>query len=86
MAEKMLDYEYHPGEELVLRFRPPKSRLLPASTRRHLLASQREFFLALRGLLDTCIEGLEKVEREEEPKKRTRIEVKEEPVPGGGGP
>ncbi len=36
MSDSIFEVEYHPGEEVVLRFKPPRFRRLPDSTRQHL--------------------------------------------------
>ncbi len=74
MSDSIFEVEYHPGEEVVLRFKAPRFRGLPDSTRQHLLASRREMLLALRSMLDRAIERTEKSE-EAKGKKRTKIEV-----------
>lgn len=72
MSESILELEYRPGEEVVLRFRPPKVPALSPEAREHFRTARREFLLALRSLIDAAIEALEK---REEPKGRTKIEV-----------
>lgn len=74
MSESIFEVEYRPGEEIVLRFRSPKLRGLPDSTRQHLLAGGREALLALRTILDRAIEKTEKPEKAPA-KKRTKIKV-----------
>lgn len=74
MNERIFEYEYRPGEELVLRLRPPKIQILPPEAREHFRAARRELLLALRSLLDSAIEALEKREKKG-PKARTKIKV-----------
>ncbi|MBE9513388.1 MAG: hypothetical protein IMY77_05010 [Chloroflexi bacterium] len=74
MSDSIFEVEYRPGEEVVLRFKSPRLRGLPDSTRRHLLAGGREALLALRDILDRAIEKAEKPEKTPR-KKRTKIKV-----------
>lgn len=74
MSDSIFEVEYRPGEEVVLRFKSPKLRRLPDSTRQHLLAGEREALLALRTILDRAIEKTEKPEKAPT-KKRTKIKV-----------
>ena len=68
------DYEYRPGEELVLRFRRPVIDCIPAEARDHLIAAQKEFLLALRSLVDAALSRMEEHERGET-FRRTEIKV-----------
>ena len=74
MSDSIFEVEYRPGEEVVLRFKSPRLRGLPDSTRRHLLAGGREALLALRDILDRAIERMEKA-KEAPSRKRTRVKV-----------
>jgi len=74
MSNSIFEVEYHPGEGVVLRFKTPKFRGLPNSTRQHLLVARKEVLLALRSMLDRAIERAEESEEAKE-KKRTKIEV-----------
>ena len=73
MAEKIFVVEHKPGEELVLRIKPPKS-WLPESTRAHFLAAHKEGLLALRSIIDAAAESIEKAEKSKETY-RSKIEV-----------
>jgi len=75
MSDSIFQVEYHPGEEIVLHFKPPTLWGLPDSTQQHLAVAGKEMLLALRGVLD---EAIEKAERAGETggKKKTKIEVK----------
>ena len=73
MSDSIFEVEYHPGEEVVLRFKPPKVRGLPDSTRQHLLVARKEMLLALRSMLDRAIE---KTEESGETKGRKRSKIK----------
>lgn len=73
MTQKLFEYEYRPGEELVLRFRSPSGRLLPPEVRNHWLEAQKELLLALRSLVDAAIALVE--ERESAQSRRQEIRV-----------
>lgn len=73
-SERPFEYEYKPGEELVLRFRRPIIDLVPAEVAEHLTAARKEFLLALRGLADAAISRLEEKERART-QRRTEIKV-----------
>ena len=74
MSDSIFELEHHPGEEIVLRFKSPKLRVLPEATRQHLSAASKEILLALRSILDRAIEKAEE-SGETKGKKRTKIEV-----------
>jgi len=74
MSDSIFEVEYHPGEEVVLRFKSPKFRGLPDSTRQHLSVARNEVLLALRSMLDRAIEKAEK-SGETKGRKRTKIKV-----------
>ncbi|MBI2906470.1 MAG: hypothetical protein HYX92_02310 [Chloroflexi bacterium] len=74
MVEKMIEVEHRPGEELVLRFRPPSMHLVPPEAKVHIKAAQKEFLLALRSLLDAAIECMDKADKPKA-RGRTKIEV-----------
>jgi len=74
MSDSIFEIEHHPGEEIVLRFKSPKFRVLPEPTRQHLSAARKEILLALRSMLDRAIETAEESE-ETKGRKRTKIEV-----------
>jgi hypothetical protein len=73
-GRKPFEYEYRPGDELVLRFRRPVIDLIPCEARDHLLTAQKEFLLALRSLVDAAISRMEDHERGESIR-RTEIKV-----------
>ena len=73
-GRKPFEYEYRPGDELVLRFRRPVIDLIPCEARDHLMAAQKEFLLALRSLVDAALSRLEESERGET-FRRTEIKV-----------
>jgi len=73
-VERPFEYEYRPGEELVLRFRRPVLDLIPAEVHEHLAAGRKELLLAMRGFVDAAISRLE--EREQaRTQRRTEIKV-----------
>ena len=74
MTDTILKVEHHPGEEVVLHFKSPKFRMLPDTTRGHLLVAQKEILLALRSMLDSAIERTEESGKTKG-RKRTKIEV-----------
>jgi len=75
MSDSIFEVEHRPGGEIVLRFKSPKFRGLPDSTRQHLLTATGEMLLALRSLLDSAIERTEETQKAKR-KKRTKIEVR----------
>jgi hypothetical protein len=74
MSESILEIEHNPGEEVVLRFRPPKLKGLSPESRKHIRAAEKEFLLALRSLIDTAVEAIDKADKPAK-KGRTKIEV-----------
>ena len=74
MTEKIIEVEYHPGEEVVLRFNASMFPFVPEATKGHFRTARKEMLLALRSLLDKAIEHTEKAEKTGA-KKRTKIEV-----------
>jgi hypothetical protein len=71
MIGGMIEWEHHPGEEFVLRFKPPLGKIAPDEVRAHAKAARKEILMALRSLIDAAIAGSE----EEEKKHPTKIEV-----------
>ena len=63
MVEKVFEIEYHPGEEIVLRFKGPILTVVPEETRGHFRTAHKEALLALRSLLDKAIERAEEAEK-----------------------
>ena len=74
MTGKIFEVEYHPGGEVVLRFKVPELPFVSEATKGHLRMARKETLLALRSLLDRAIERAEKAE-ETKAKRRTKIEV-----------
>ncbi|MBI2912281.1 MAG: hypothetical protein HYY05_09060 [Chloroflexi bacterium] len=56
----------------MVRVRPPRFLLVPAESRQHVRAAQKEMLLALRGLIDSAIEC---VEEKEKPATRSRRHI-----------
>ena len=71
--ERMFEWQYRPGEEFVFRFRPPEISIFPEAARGHARTARKESLLALRSLIDSAIEGLER--KSEKPKRKTKSEV-----------
>ena len=74
MSYSLLEFERLPDDGFVVRVRAPRFLLVPAATRQHVRAAQKEMLLALRGLLDSAIECVEEKEKAP-PRNRRRIEV-----------
>ncbi|MCL4459230.1 MAG: hypothetical protein M1136_10175 [Chloroflexi bacterium] len=69
--EERIEYEI---AERVAKLRDRMRGIIPEEARRHLRASRKEFLLALRSLIDSCIEHLEEAEGQKG-KKVTKVEV-----------
>jgi len=74
MSERVFEVEYHPGGEVVLRFKTRGLSVMPEATMGHFRTAHKEMLLALRSLLDKAIERAEAAEKTKA-KKRTKIEV-----------
>lgn len=74
MSNSVFEVEYHPEGEVVLRFKLPKVRGFPDSTKQHLLVVRKEMLLALRSMLDRAIERMEEP-GETKGRKRSKIKV-----------
>ena len=75
MGEKILEVEHNPGEELVLRIKPPLLRMLPEEAMGHLRKARKERLLALKSMIDRAIERMEGREKTHG-EGRTKIEIK----------
>ncbi len=75
MTDKILECEYRPGEEFVIRFRPPKLPMMSEPTKEHLRAARKEMLLAVRSMIDQAIQRIDETERAGA-KGPTKIEVK----------
>ncbi len=71
MSERVFEIEYHPGEEVVLRFKVPRFSQVAGG---HFGVARKEVLLGLRSLLDKAIERAEKAEKTKA-KEKTKIEV-----------
>lgn len=74
MANGSIEWEHTPGEELVLRFKPPLGKMVPDEARGHVRAARREMLLALKSLVDAAVTRQEEAEKQGY-KRRTKIEV-----------
>ena len=74
MRDSIFEVEYHPGEEVVLRFKSPRFWWLPDSTKQHLSVARKEMLLALRSMFDRAIERMEEPGETKE-RKRSKIKV-----------
>ena len=71
-----IEWEHNPGEEFVIRFKPPPGKMVPEETVTHVKAAGKEMLLALRSLIDAALEMQEKAEKAgKKAGKRTKIEV-----------
>ncbi|MBI4216913.1 MAG: hypothetical protein HY687_05950 [Chloroflexi bacterium] len=72
---QILECEYHPGEELVIRLRAPRLQGRDAGpVAQHLMEAQKEFLAAMKSLLDAAVAFLE-VEEQPPARRRGRIKV-----------
>ena len=74
MSDSIFEVEYHPGEEVVLRFKLPRHQGFPDSTKQQLLVARKEMLLALRSMLDRAIERMGEP-GETKGRKRNKIKV-----------
>ncbi len=74
MAQRLLEVESQPGEEIILHFRVSALSFVPEATRGHFRTAHKEMLLALRSLLDRAIERTEKTGKTKA-RRRTKIEV-----------
>ena len=74
MSDSIFEVEYHPGEEVVLRFKSPRFWWLPDSTKQYLSVARKEMLLALRSMFDRAIERMEEPGETKE-RKRSKIKV-----------
>lgn len=73
MGDKVFEVELLPDEGLVMRFRPPRMRHMTGDACQHFRRAQREFLLAMRGLLDVAIEA--SAQRESARETSTKVEI-----------
>lgn len=55
MSENIVQMEYKPGEELVIRIKSPKLDMLPGPAKEHLAAARKEIMMALRDMLESSL-------------------------------
>jgi hypothetical protein len=77
MAERFIEVDYSRQEGFIVRVRPNRFKLLPESTREHLVSANKEFLLAIRSLVDETISRIEAREKAG-PKQPRRVPIKEE--------
>lgn len=75
MTRRYIEWEHRPGEELVLRFRPPILGLIPDEAQGHVRLARKEMLLALRSIIDAGIKRTEEAEKKRAAKRRTEVEV-----------
>lgn len=74
MSDSMFEISFQPGEELVIKLRPPDlKKKMQGETVQHLLEAKKEMLLAFRGILDEAIAKTE--EATEPPQEKTHIKV-----------
>jgi len=76
MLQQFVEFQYIPGEGLVVRIKPWGMSLIPEASQEHLRTANKEFLLALRSCLDRAIEGVE--QRGKSPRRPRRVQVKGE--------
>ena len=74
MSKGKIEWEHNPGEEFVIRFKPPLFRIVPGETRNHIRTARKEMLLAFRSLIDAAIGRVGETEKRAE-RRRTKIEV-----------
>lgn len=74
MSDSLLEFERLPDDGFVVRVRAPRFLMVPAESRQHVRAAQKEMLLALRGLIDSAIECVEEKEKPRT-RERRRVEV-----------
>lgn len=73
MVKGSIEWEHDPEGGLVLRIKPAFGEMFTGETRKHALAARKEMLLALRGLIDIAVRGME--EKEKKTEKRSKIQV-----------
>ncbi len=73
MIKSSVEWEYRPGEEMVLRIRPPKCSI-PDETREQLKTAGKELLLACRGFLDAAISHMDSGKKPETGRTQINIE------------
>jgi hypothetical protein len=55
MSESMFEISFSPGQEIVVKLRPPNVSMVKNETMKHLIGANREMLLALRSIIDVAI-------------------------------
>ena len=74
MSDSMFEMSFQPGEEIVIRFRPPNLKMMKGETAQHILGAKKEMLMALRSLVDDAISKTETAATPEEEKTRIKVE------------
>ncbi|APV45347.1 hypothetical protein Dform_02035 [Dehalogenimonas formicexedens] len=74
MNDSMFEISFQPGEEVVIRLRPPNLKMMKGETAQHLIGAKKEMLMALRSLLDEAINKTEAAAAPEEEKTRIKVE------------
>ncbi len=75
MADRLVEFSYKPGEEVVIRFRPPDLRdMLPAEAAEHYREAGKEMLLGMRSMIDLAVHAIEKKDTASA-KGKTKIKV-----------
>jgi hypothetical protein len=70
MDEGVVEFQYKPGQELVIRVRPFRLSLGKNETLNHLLAANREVLMAFRSVLDAAIKVSEPPQQKDRPQRK----------------
>lgn len=70
MSENLIQLEYRPGDEVVIRIKSPKLHMLSDPAQGHLTNARREIMMALRDMLDSALEKSGKSKGEVKTRKR----------------
>jgi hypothetical protein len=74
MSDSMFEMSFQPGEEIVIRFRPPNLKMMKGETAMHILGAKKEMLMALRSLVDEAITKTEAATAPEVEKTRIKVE------------
>ena len=59
MMGGFIKWEHRPGEEFVLRIKPPQGKIVPEEIKSHIRAARKEMLLAMRSLIDSALTRLD---------------------------
>ncbi len=62
MAKGSLEWEHTPGQELILKIRPPFGEIFSDEARKHARAARKEMLLTVRSLIDIAVKRMEEKE------------------------